>query len=178
MTDDIFKKKQLNAEVERLVNSGFKVNDEADNLEVAQAKLNWEDLDNIKNEIGKHTIEFIYNVNSIITNEAIVSNLKDKKADFDKLVNLFFTDIKKFSENIAKLRVQHEGKTGPITTMQDYNTYNNLAIQYHYLYSQISTLLAPTVAEIVFLVGDIIDEQKKAQDLLDPNVVSDAIVKN
>lgn len=149
-------RKQIAKEIDNIIQSGFNIDDSHDEELLQSSNYTWDDLDKLKTDLGNQIIEFIGMVNTVITNQAIISNLGDKTKHFDKTVSLFFSDINNFSLKIRDIRVQHEGKTGHINNLNEFNQYNRIAIQYQSLFSELTTLISPILADIMMTIADIV----------------------
>jgi hypothetical protein len=154
-----------NKEMTKIINDTFSkdfcIETDNDQDFLRNGNYSWDDLITLKQDIGNNILDFIGQVNSIIMNNSIVSNLGSHKSHFNKLVALFYSDINEFSKTVKELSSEHEGKSGSIVDINDYNNYNRLAIQYHAAFTELATLISPTLSEIVILVNDISVEYEK-----------------
>lgn len=161
--------KKLNLEKKKLakVVKGVVDNDELiidiedDETFLANNPVSWDDLNTLKNDLGNTIMEFVSEIKSTVENPQIVNNLGERKGEFEKLITLFFSDINEFSLQVKNIRSEHEQHTGRITTLEDYNTYNRLAITYHNLYMELISLTSPTMSAIVLLISDITNDNGK-----------------
>lgn len=149
-----FSKTELNQVIDEAVNSGFVIDDTDHETVLNNSNYSWDDLNKLKDELGQSVLNFIGQVNSIITNPELIASLGDSKDHFSRLVNVFFTDINSFSGKIKALRVQHENQFGKVKNIHEFDHYNRLAIQYHALYSDLTTLITPTLSELVLTISD------------------------
>lgn len=120
-----------------------------------QENFNWDDLNKLKEELGNSILDFCGQVNAMAKNPEVVNNLGSKRDHFFKLVQLFFQDVQNFSSKVADLRVQHEHLSGHVSDLDGYNAYNRIAITYHSLYTELSTLVSPTLSDLVLTVSEI-----------------------
>jgi len=151
-------RKQITKEVNKAINSGFKINTDSDEDFLKNSNYNWDDLNKLKEELGNSIIEFVGQVNVIITNADIIKNLNDRKEHFEKLVVIFFNDINDFSNKVKNIRLEHEHLTGHINNINEFNNYNRLAIQYQALFTELSTLITPTLSELMFIISDVVSD--------------------
>lgn len=112
----------------------------------------WDDLTAMKNEIAGAVLTFVMQVESVSKQKVVIDNLGVHLQEFQKLQNVFYTDLDGFTKKMEQLRPMHEHRTGPITSMEDLNVYNELAMEYTLLNSQLMTLIAPTITSIILLV--------------------------
>lgn len=159
MQTSTFQKKQIAKEVDKAINKDFNIDTHLDEEFLADKNYSWDDLNNLKNDLGNSILEFVGQVNSIITNPQVISNLKDKSNHFQKLITMFFTDINEFSGKVKDLRVQHENFSGHINNLDDFNLYNRIAISYHSLYTELSALITPTLSEIVLTISEVVPDE-------------------
>lgn len=163
-----FKKKQLATVVKNVIdNDGIMVDMEDDESFLKNNPVSWDELNALKDDLASTTMEFVGQIKSIISNPLVMNNLGDRATELSNLTTLFFSDIKDFSSQVATLRAQHENKSGVITTLEDYDTYNRIAINYHNLYMELSTLTSPTMSSIVVLISDVteaLDKQAKEEE--------------
>lgn len=155
MQNDTFQQKQITTEINRAINQGFSIDTHEDAELLINQNYSWDDLNKFKEELGNSVLQFVYQVNEIITSPNVINNLGEHKEHFSKLVNVFFTDINEFSNRVMSLRVQHEHLTGPIKDLNEYNLYNRIAINYHSLYTELSALVTPTLSELVMTISDV-----------------------
>lgn len=160
-------KRTILKEVEKAVNKDF--NMVGDDSDVNLSDYSWDDLNSLKTELGNAILEFIQQVNSVISNREVIATLGSKLPYFEKLVTTFFSDINEFSSKIAKIRVKHEDMSGPILSIDEYDLYNRLSIGYHSLYVELTTLVPPTLSEIILTIHDAVsslqvEQTKKATE--------------
>ena len=155
-TTSSFQKKQINNEIERAINSGFSIDTSNDQNFLTDSTYQWDDLNNLKDSLGNSVLEFMGQVNTIITNPEVIANLGERKNHFNQLINIFFSDISEFSHKVKHLREQHEHLTGRITDINQFNAYNRIAIQYQALYTELHALITPTLSDLVVTISEII----------------------
>lgn len=160
-------RKQIAKEIDNVVQNGFKIDASHDVDFLQTTEYNWEDLNKLKEDLGNQIIEFIAQVNSVITNPEIIRNLGNKAEQFNKVVELFFSDVSNFSLKVKEIRVQHEHLIGRILDLNDFNNYNRFAIQYQSLFSELATLLSPTLADLMLTIAEIIPVNVN-QAIVDP----------
>ena len=156
MNIDKLERKQIAKEIDNIIQNGFNIDYSHDEDLLKNFNYSWDDLNKLKEDLGNRIIEFMAQVNTIITNPDIINNLGDKKQHFNKVVELFFSDINNFSHKVRELRVQHEHLTGHIDNLNDFNKYNRIAIQYHFLFSELATLLSPTLADLMATIAEVV----------------------
>lgn len=143
---------------------------------ITTEKFQWEDLHVMRNEIGENISVFIENVSAILKNQQIMENLGENANEFDKLVSMFFSDIEKFSVEMAALNVQFENKFGVITTIDDYTLYNDLAVAYHFKTSDMVALTQCTIGQIISICLEVeamlAEQQNTTQGVIDAEVLS------
>jgi hypothetical protein len=148
--------KLITKEINKALSSGFNINTESDEDFLSKSTYNWDDLNKLKEELGISILEFIGQVNCAITNPDIINNLGDQKDHFNKVVNLFFSDINTFSHKVKDIRVVHEHLSGHINNINDFNNYNRIAIQYQALFSELATLITPTLSDLMLTINDVV----------------------
>lgn len=154
-----FEKKKINKEIDKAINEGFSIDTSDDASFLKDKEYSWDDLNRLKTELGNSVLDFVGQVNTIITNRTVIYNLGDKKHHFEKLINIFFTDINNFSNKVKDLRVQHEHRTGHVNDINEFNLYNRLAIQYHALFTELSALITPTLSDILLTISETVPNE-------------------
>ena len=149
-------RKQIAKEIDNVIQHGFNIDNSHDEDLLKNSDYNWDDLNKLKEDLGNQIIEFMAQVNAVITNRDIITNLGDKMQHFNKVTELFFSDINNFSFKVREIRVQHEHLTGHIDNLNDFNNYNRIAIQYQSLFSELATLLSPTLADLMATIAEIV----------------------
>ena len=150
-----FKQKKITREINDVLSKDFEIDTSADGEILRDKDFSWDDLNKLKEELGQSVIQFVAQVNRIITNPEIVNNLGDKRDHFNKVVALFFNDINNFSNKIRELREQHENRSGPVKDINEFNIYNRIAISYHSLFVELTTLVTPTLSDIMLTVSEV-----------------------
>lgn len=156
MNADKLEKKQVVKEIENAIQTGFRIDTSHDEDFLKTSEYCWEDLNKLKEDLGTQIVQFIGQVQEVITNPAIIQNLGEKTQHFNKVVELFFADINNFSFKVKDIRVLHEHLSGRIESMTDFNNYNRIAIQYQSLFSELATLITPTLADLMMTVTEIV----------------------
>ena len=149
------KRKQITSAVNSALASGFQINTQNDAQHLQEESYFWDDLTKLKDDLGQSVVEFVSQVNAIVLNPMIIQNLGDKKAHFERVTQVFFSDVANFSSKVKEVREQHEGKTGKVGDLNEYNLYNRLAITYHSLFMELQTLVTPTLGDIVLTVSSL-----------------------
>lgn len=151
-----FEERQIAKSINKALLENISSDNSRDGDFLKDGNYKWDDLTVLKEELGKSVLEFVIHVNNIIANKQIIDNLGIRKEHFDKVVSMFNNDILQFSDKIKNLRVQHEGYVGLITNIDEFDTYNRLAIQYQVLFSELSTLVTPALSDIMTIISEII----------------------
>lgn len=149
-------RKQIVKELDNVIQNGFTIDSSHDEDFLKTSTYTWDDLNQLKQDLGNQIVEFIGQVNTIITNPDIIANLGAQSAHFNKIVELFFADINNFSFKVKDIRVLHEHLTGHIDNLNDFNNYNRIAIQYQSLFSELATLISPTLADMMLTVSQVV----------------------
>lgn len=155
--------KQLTKAINKVIKDDFKVNTTDDESILENSNFSWDDLTKLKEELGNHILDFVAQVNSTVTNQAVINSLKDQLPYFNKLVMVFFSDINDFSGKVKTLREQHEGKTGPINNITEFDTYNRIAIMYQSYFTELTALVAPTLSDLVLVIAEAAQSSKESQ---------------
>lgn len=149
--------------------------------EEKQFTMKWEELDDLYNVVGSGLIDQAISINSAIA--AFKLHAVPMTNELAVTVNGITKDIVTMTDELVAIRKHHEGKKGFVqdedisiflTTGQDYKTAAD-RIQ--------SLLVTPmlTVSEHLIEVQQAMlkkdAEDKLEKDLVDPNVISDAVVK-
>jgi len=154
------KKTKLAKDIGDIVDNGFNPKAKSEEELLIEAKYSWDDLNSLKTELGHSVINFVNQVTEVISNKDIINNLGDKLPLFNNIVKTFFADINEFSNRIKELRERHEDRSGLITELDEFTVYNNIAISYHSLFSELSTLVTPSLSELILLSTEAIDNLK------------------
>lgn len=148
------KKTTVNAAVNAAINE-LRVDKSGDSELLATSKEGWDDLNVLKNELASSMLTFVVEIDNINNSPELQSLLGSRKPEFDKLLDVFFSDIDRFSKTIETLRNQHEHRSGSITSMEELNEFTRLSMSYQTLQIEINTLLAPTMGAIVLLMHEV-----------------------
>ena len=163
MAEVNLKKKKLSSDIGKMLDGELTIDTSDDASFLENNKYNWSELDGLKESLGANLLEFVQEVYTVINNPEVQANLGDKRGHFEHVVNIFFSDVNQFSHKVKALRLTHEGKSGPIVSLEEFNQYNRTAIQYHSLFSELNTLVTPTLADLVLTISEIVPN-KPAQE--------------
>lgn len=170
--------KPLSKEIEKIVNNNFQVDTSNDEELLNLHDYSWDDLHRLKNELGNSILQFIEQVHVVITSPGIINNLGKHKDHFNKLVSIFFSDINEFSNKVKAIRLQHDEKTGKLTDLNEFNVYNRLTIQYHALFTELTTLITPTLSDLILTIAEINQEIRDKINNVEDAVLVSAEEKN
>lgn len=123
----------------------------------------WDDLNAMKDEMANSVLEFVSQVEEVSRQNVVMENLGSRKLEFERLHDVFYTDIDGFTKTVENLRSQHENRSGRITTMDELNLYNALGMEYAVLNQKLMTLIAPTITSIILLVNEVTDRLQQVQ---------------
>lgn len=168
---------KTNQDIDKIISDGMEIDRSGDADMLAFNNQTWADLNTLREELANATMTFTGQVYALINNPQVLESLGEHKAKFDRLAQTFFTDAQAFSSRVAELRAQHEHRTGPFTSLEEYGEFNKLALQYQNANDELRVLLAPTISEMVLIVHEQITVAAQQTALLDPKVVSDVEVK-
>lgn len=141
----------LTREINKLADNNFTVNNTEEDFSTREKiKVTWEDLQALKDELSSQVINLVYNVTSIVENKQILDSIASKE-NFSKLVKVFFEDVAEYSAKVKVIRSKHECKTGKVLTVEEFEEYNKLAVEYYGLSEELIHVLAPTVTEIIIM---------------------------
>lgn len=112
----------------------------------------WDDLSHLKNELAATLLNFVVEIERATTSPELLSALGADRQEFDKTVNVFYSDVNRFTEQIQSLRSQHEHLSGGIDSMDDLNLFTRLSMSYQTLQIELHSLLGPTMANIILIL--------------------------
>lgn len=149
----------------------FSIDKSGDDAVLATNEEGWDDLNELKESLAHTLLGFVIEIETIVNSPDLINALGERRKEFDKLINVFYSDINRFTETIKNLRGQHENLAGRITSMDQLNTFTRLSMSYQTLQIELQSLLAPTMACIILILHEIapshiavnpvtVDEQK------------------
>ena len=131
---------------------GLTVDTSGDAQTLNSNKECWDDLSVLKNDLATTLLQFVVEIESAVTSPEILNALGADRHEFDKTVNVFYSDINRFTEQIQSLRSQHEHFSGGIDSMDDLNLFTRLSMSYQTLQIELHSLLGPTMANIILIL--------------------------
>lgn len=143
----------------------------------------WDELKSIHGQIVSCIIGISSEVARMFSIPELNNFLENTKETSD-LIRCVAEDTKSLSKRVASIYETHKDKIGGWNTEEEFFASVQIFEQYHAINSEISGLIFPnyniltnhyTVA--VVKAEEIVKKQKEENDLLNPNVVSDAEVK-
>ena len=157
-TEKTVKKTMISSAVNRAVNEVY-VDKSGDAAFLAQAGEGWDDLTNLKNELATSMLTFMAEIESILHKPELLSMLGSNREEFDRLMNVFWADIDRFSKTMQTLRNQHENRSGALKSMEELNEFTRLSMQYQTLQVEMNSLLAPTMGSIVLILHEAVPQR-------------------
>lgn len=124
----------------------------------------WDELNELKDELGKSTLDFAMQVKSMTDNEEVILKLGDNQKKFAETVTIFYRDMDDFSTKVKANRLLHEEKTGKVVDLNEFDLYNRCAMTYHVLFEELSALVTPTLSNLMIMLTDIIDEEVETSE--------------
>lgn len=161
---DVIKPNKLSVAVARAGKTGFEVDTSHDQELLSAQSYNWDDLTRLKDELGHGVLEFTGQVTQLARNEDITKNLGPDTKHFADTVNLFFKEITEFSDRVRVNREQHEHKSGPLASMDEFNVYNRVAMTYHTLCNELTILITPIVTELMLITTKVVDRAREVEE--------------
>lgn len=155
------KKTAINSAVNRAMNEVY-VDKSGDAAFLAQVGEGWDDLSVLKNELATSMLTFMTEVESILHQPELLTMLGANREEFNRLMNVFWSDIDRFSKTMQTLRTQHEDKSGALKTMEELNEFTRLSMQYQTLQVEMNSLLAPTMGSIVLILHESVPQRLEA----------------
>lgn len=147
------KKTVINSAVNRAMNEVY-VDKSGDAAFLAEIGEGWDDLSKLKNELATSMLTFMTEVESILHQPELLAMLGANREEFNRLMNVFWSDIDRFSKTMQTLRTQHEDRSGALKTMEELNEFTRLSMQYQTLQVEMNSLLAPTMGSIVLILHE------------------------
>lgn len=144
--------------VARAVGDSLRVDTSGDQELLSTFEQGWDDLNQLKDELASTILNLVGEVQQILSNKNLLEQTDHRREEFDRLQDSFFSDVTNASEQIATLRAQHEGRTGPITSMADLGVFTRLSLGYNTLGVELQALLAPNIASMVLLIDEALRE--------------------
>ena len=155
------KKTVINSAVNRAMNEVY-VDKSGDGAFLAQIGEGWDDLSKLKNELATSMLTFMTEVESILHQPELLTMLGGNREEFNRLMNVFWSDIDRFSKTMQTLRTQHEDRSGALKTMEELNEFTRLSMQYQTLQVEMNSLLAPTMGSIVLILHESVPQRLEA----------------
>ena len=155
MRDHNLKKSQIAAGVAQAIQGAMAKSIPSDQDLLADKSFSWDDLNQLKTELGGSVMDFMQQVNGIVANQQIIANLGDRTKHFQRLIQVFYDDLGAFSSKVKTLREQHEHRSGPLKDLSEFNQYNRLAIEYHNLYGELTMLMTPTLSDLMITISEV-----------------------
>ena len=162
--------------VARAVEDSLRVDTSGDKELLSTFEQGWDDLNQLKDDLASTILNLVDEVQQILSNRNLLEQTDNRREEFDRLQDSFFSDVTNASEQIAALRAQHEGRSGPIASMDDLSVFTRLSLGYNTLGVELQALLAPNIASMVLLIDEALREGgHRAQD---QQTAVDAVVTN
>jgi hypothetical protein len=125
----------------------------------------WDDLAFLKDELAQTLLSFVIEIERITSSPELLEALGDRRGEFDKTLNVFYSDIDRFTNTIQSLRSEHDHLQGGVTSMDDLNLFTRLSMGYQTLQIELQSLLGPTMANIVLMLHEVAPSKIAVQPL-------------
>ena len=135
--------------------SNLRVNTDNDKDFLANHNFDWSDLMKFQSEMNSYILEFVVQANRIAANKELIAKLGDQKADFQRYMTTFYSDVDAFTRRTEALYKRVPKTSGKIETMDEYGLYNQIGIEHHTLMSDLTSIVAPTLTQVVMILSSI-----------------------
>ncbi|MEM5877647.1 MAG: hypothetical protein QXF12_02080 [Candidatus Aenigmatarchaeota archaeon] len=135
--DDVLMKVNVNEEEEKML------------LESLPDDVNWNNLNTIKDTIGKEVAKLLLETSSILSDESLNSLSDDDKKKIIRDYYIVLKDINSFTDHIKNLYSEHKDKSGKISSIQEYEQYNDIFLKYYNLFNNLNMSISAPMANIV-----------------------------
>lgn len=125
----------------------------------------WDDLAVLKDELAQTLLSFVIEIERITRSPELLEALGDRRSEFDKTLNVFYSDIDRFTNTIQSLRSEHDHLQGGVSSMEDLNLFTRLSMGYQTLQIELQSLLGPTMANIVLMLHEVAPSKIAVQPL-------------
>ena len=122
----------------------------------------WEDLDSLFTTIGTELMTLTKSVHEMVTNESIVSSLKEKQNIFLENAQRFFKDIEVTSTKLADVHDLHKDKIGIIKSSDDFHDYNEIFFKYKNISDQGMAIVSTTLIDLTLMATESNQEESDA----------------
>lgn len=155
--------------------------------ELQRSNKCWDDLEGLYISFASGLVNTNQQLKDVYSIPAVV-NLVPKRNEVIVTLRGLASDITQFTDELRIIRSAHEGKTGGFLSEQEmldsieiFERYTQYQIRYDaVIMPNVSFLLEQAEQALAILAEQqqVSDTDKKAQELLDPTVISDAVIKN
>lgn len=149
-----FKRTSISAVTDALVNNSMQLDRSGDSAALSNSKERWEDLTELCNEVGGALMELLDNVAAITAQPGLQELLGEEYGEFTKHVNVFYKDTSDFTERMSQARAAHEGKEGPIDSLDDMAEFARLSMLYLSVSNEINQILGLSVASMFLMLSE------------------------
>jgi hypothetical protein len=125
----------------------------------------WDDLAVLKDELAQTLLSFVIEIERITSSPELLEALGTRRGEFDKTLDVFYSDIDRFTNTIQSLRSEHDHLQGGVTSMDDLNLFTRLSMGYQTLQIELQSLLGPTMANIVLMLHEVSPSKIAVQPL-------------
>lgn len=158
MSDNVkLQPKPIAMSVKRAAHGDMEIDRSGDEQLLMDENYSWDDLNVLKEELGSSIMSFVLQVKSTLEQPEIINNLGSRSNEFNQTVNLFFSDVDEFSHKVKTNREMHEGRTGHVKDLTEFNLYNQVAMTYHSLFAELGSLITPTISKLMMIISEIVD---------------------
>ena len=136
-------------ELEKLIDETLQTSEGDDEALLKVANLKWSELDTLRNSLS---VEVSKVVEFLAVAESKRSDISELLADqlpiFDNVINTLKIDTDAFIKTLDQTSRKHEGRTGEVTTMEDYGIYQNLGMKYTIALNEYVDLVGLSMASL------------------------------
>lgn len=132
----------------------------------------WEELQGVGNSIGRGIYEFACAVGE---NAKVVGEHGKSDAIFNNVVKTAMDDCVAFSNTVADIKKQHEGREGDVITSEDFELYYRLGGDYNNVWERFQTASFQATSEITSHLSALTSKLNADQNL---EKITEDVLKN
>lgn len=125
--------------------------------------MSWDDLNQLKENVGHEIMKLTVRMSMMIGRKDFASKIPvEHRSRAATIVSTIADDIEHYSSLFKKIREKHEDRSGPFNSIDDFEMFNVISMEYMNLTTQMLAVLSPLFGELTLLIpGDSTDSQQE-----------------
>lgn len=141
------------------------VSTEEDKDLLENSQMSWDDLNNLKENVGHEIMKLTVRISTLIGQRDFVTRIPvEHRSRVAVVVETIMSDLEHYSSMFKRIRNKHEHRSGKFQTIEEFEEFNAVSMEYLNLGTQLMSVLAPLFSELTLLIPETSSSNQGAHD--------------